>query len=109
MNNWISVKEKLPEILTEVLVEVEGHRGPQWRNNHNLVAFFGMDGEFWEERHQSHVPLSVTHWQPLPEPPNDLPKQAIEAALQPQRDYNEIQDEIKDYLTDDDLEPMVVM
>lgn len=69
---WNSIKDKKPEPMVEVLVEVDGHRGPSWRNNHNLVAYMSTDGEFYEERHESHVPLNVTHWMALPEPPGIL-------------------------------------
>lgn len=65
---WVSVKDKLPETGVEVLVEVDGHRGPSWRNNHNLVAFLTKSGCWIEERHGWN-PLPVTHWMPLPEPP----------------------------------------
>jgi len=66
---WISVKDSLPEYGVEVLVEVDGHRGPSWRNNHNLVAYLAKNNNFYEERHESNIPLPVTHWMPLPEPP----------------------------------------
>lgn len=65
---WVSVKERLPEPMTEVLVEVNGHRGSSWRNNHNLVAYITYGGAWLEERHGI-SPLDVTHWQPLPQPP----------------------------------------
>lgn len=59
---WTYIKDGLPEIAEEVLVEVDGHRGPAWRNNHNLVAFRDRDGHFWEERHPSNKPLPVIKW-----------------------------------------------
>lgn len=68
--NWTSVEDALPEAGTEVLVWVEGHRGPAWRNNHHLVAYLGaLGGEWWEERHDNQPLIGVTHWAPLPEPP----------------------------------------
>ena len=68
---WINIEDELPEYHKEVLVEVDGHRGPSWRNNHMLVAFLAIDNKFYEERHPSDEPLSVTHWTSLPEPPHD--------------------------------------
>jgi hypothetical protein len=65
---WISVKDQLPEVEVEVLVEVDGHRGPYWRNNHNLVAYITMGGQWFEERHGWEPLLQVTHWMPLPKP-----------------------------------------
>jgi len=70
MSEWINIKDKLPEYGEEVLVEVNGHRGPSWRNNHNLVAYLTQGGCWLEERHGVN-PLSVTHWMPLPPPPKE--------------------------------------
>lgn len=70
--NWISIRDALPEHGIEVLVEVDGKRNANWRNNHNLVAYLGYDNRFWEERHNSETPLSVTHWMYLPEPPKGM-------------------------------------
>lgn len=70
MSEWISVKERLPEIGEEVLVEVDGHRGPAWRNNHNLIAYLASDRKtFYEERHDEKPLHGVTHWMHLPDPP----------------------------------------
>lgn len=65
---WTSVKDKLPKIGVEVLVEVDGHRSPCWRNNYNLVAYLTCTGRWIEERHDGEA-LAVTHWMPLPKPP----------------------------------------
>ena len=69
MNEWVKLKDRMPDAYVEVLVEVDGHRGPSWRNNHMLVAYMGHDGHFWEERHKDKELIGVTHWMPLPEPP----------------------------------------
>ena len=68
-NKWISIKDKLPEYGEEVLVECDGHRGPSWRNNYNLVAYRGTSGGFFEERHRSENPLPVIYWMKLPNAP----------------------------------------
>ena len=54
-SNWISVKDRLPEVGVEVLTV----------NNKGLVSLWYLPKEvvgtgFW---------ATVTHWQPLPEPP----------------------------------------
>jgi hypothetical protein len=68
---WVNVKERLPEKGVEVLVEVNGHRGPAWRNNHNLVAYLTEGGAWIEERHGWN-PLDVISWQEiLPDAPKD--------------------------------------
>ena len=66
---WISVKDRLPEIgITSVY-------GSDW-----VIAFDGENtymskciqlktNQFWKEVYTD-VPLSVTHWMPLPPPPS---------------------------------------
>lgn len=61
--NWIEVDSKLPEPFEEVLVWIDGHRNPAWRNNHALVAYMDGVGDWWEERHASKGPLAgVLKW-----------------------------------------------
>lgn len=68
--NWTPITEAHPEPVTEVLVWIDGHRGPAWRNNHHLVAYMDRNGDWREERHPSREPLAgVLAWMPLPEPP----------------------------------------
>ena len=69
--NWISITDTMHPLtpMTEVLVWIDGHRGPSWRNNHHLVAYMDRGGNWWEERHPSQYPLDgVIAWMPLPEP-----------------------------------------
>jgi hypothetical protein len=54
--------------MTEVLVLVDGHRSPSWRNSYQLVAYMALDGTWWEERHPSAGPLiGVVAWMHSPE------------------------------------------
>ena len=68
---WLDLSVK-PEPYQEVLVWVDGHRGPSWQNNHALVAYMNDQGDWREERHFSPEPLvGVIYWQPIvPPPPN---------------------------------------
>jgi hypothetical protein len=54
---WSDCRDVLPEPMTEVLVWIDGKRGPQWRNNHPLVAYLAPNGEWFEERHRECGPL----------------------------------------------------
>jgi hypothetical protein len=66
---WVETKKKLPPMVTEVLVLVDGHRTPAWSNTYMLVAFLSCDGKFYEERHERKSLIGVTHWKPLPKKP----------------------------------------
>jgi len=66
--NWINCKEKLPPIGEEVLVWVDGHRGPAWKNNHALVAYRNTNGNWYEERHHDHPLYGVLKWTEIIEP-----------------------------------------
>ena len=53
---WISVKDRLPEKYTNVIVLYDiGRVGVNWTNEENEFV--------------SHAYSNVTHWMPLPEPP----------------------------------------
>lgn len=66
---WLPFPNYHPAPMTEVIVWVDGHRGPAWRNNHHLIAYMDMHGDWWEERHPSSEPLTgVMAWMPAPEP-----------------------------------------
>ncbi len=59
-DNWISVKDRVPEVNVYVLAWISGDS----RNFLPWVMYITSNG-WWNE------PYSVTHWQPLPEPPED--------------------------------------
>lgn len=62
---WVSVKERLPEkTITACLVYADGYtRVADWTHDKWGEDFwFYVDGEYDPE---------VTHWMPLPEPPNE--------------------------------------
>lgn len=63
MNEWISVKERLPEIDEQVLTYEEGYPRLPIKTNYilnnylNTFAYGNMN--------------KITHWMPLPNPPED--------------------------------------
>ena len=63
-NNWISVKDKLPKTYTEVLA---------WVNNKEYPIIATWDGTNWSDNIVDYTNWDITHWQPLPEPPKQLP------------------------------------
>ena len=73
MSEWISVKDKLPELVHEV-----DRYGPVWSTPHVLcyvqdifvVGYFDHQVEHWYNSCPDELLLDVTHWMPLPEPPD---------------------------------------
>lgn len=64
MPRWISVQERLPETYVDVLV----------CNGNEFITVALYDGEEWMEVIDKFEILltSVTHWMPLPEPPEEV-------------------------------------
>lgn len=60
--HWIDCKDELPPKGKEVLVWVDGHRGPSWSNNYALVAFRETNGKWYEERHNPEPLIGVIKW-----------------------------------------------
>ena len=86
IGKWISVKDRMPPELHSMWFPLYGT--PKWRNNamwreesdHVLVAITFEDGsQFvtsgytqdgkWHTGISKMLPYTVTHWMPLPEPP----------------------------------------
>lgn len=61
---WISVEDRLPEDRIDVLVCMNGGKEVAVITG---VAFIGDNGN-WFDYHNFQL-RSITHWQPLPEPP----------------------------------------
>lgn len=70
--NWISVEDRLPEKDQDVLYffEVTGVHSGKYLGIHDGYECFGGD-KGW-------LCGDVTHWQPLPAPPTDKPKEVTE-------------------------------
>lgn len=62
MNNWISVKDKLPDTYTEVIV----YYPPE---NLYIQGYFEDITNSWHEIGGNKLNISPTHWMPLPKPP----------------------------------------
>ena len=65
---WISVKDRLPEVFDEVIVYFNGFISIAWRETEKRKR--GIVGWHWDSKMsypESFV--NVTHWMPLPKPP----------------------------------------
>lgn len=70
---WISVKDRLPEYGQSILIVINGHVQPI------TYMFDGNDDESWYEPYYFDGtddfiwdPQYITHWMPLPKPPNEI-------------------------------------
>lgn len=60
MNGWINVDDKLSEMYVDVLVYTEYKE---------MFIANRIEAEVWEDRYGFYLTEYVTHWRPLPEPP----------------------------------------
>lgn len=65
---WISVKERLPDYVAEVLVQVSVHVNGRTQWKKTQIAMFIPPTKSWEYVADGH---EVTHWMPLPNPPKE--------------------------------------
>lgn len=63
VKHWISVKERLPENDTSVLICACGHRVTAYYNHLKKAFILTEDENLYYET------AAVSHWMPLPEPP----------------------------------------
>ena len=73
VGKWISVKDRLPDYMGEVLVIVSGkpHENITLDGAYEIAEYDPVEGwilEMWPEWCSG----VVTHWMPLPEPPEDV-------------------------------------
>lgn len=64
VQEWISVKDRLPEPFVSVLVHTPGEK--PFPTVHE--GFISNDG-IWQSAMFRREPGEVTHWQPMPQPP----------------------------------------
>ena len=74
-NEWVSVEERLPEVNGEYIVHAcdEGcsHDEVVWGGDAVVCAEYYSDSWTWYEGTAEYdISDIVTHWMPLPEPPN---------------------------------------
>jgi len=75
MTAWISVNQRLPDPTIEVLCKI--HKDPGDRNDQVVASLEPSDGAFefmesWGGDFLADMGWAVTHWMPLPNPPEEL-------------------------------------
>lgn len=68
---WISAKERMPPDKVEVLAYCKRSLNGYGRKSYLDVAWYNSNFDYWENL--THVDVEVTHWMPLPEPPQLKP------------------------------------
>lgn len=68
---WISVKDRLPEESKNVLVYCKGGYMSSVSFSHMWKAFNHFDSQGDPTEGDNHCFLDVTHWMPMPEPPEE--------------------------------------
>jgi len=71
-NGWISVKDRLPEESKKVLVYCKNGYMMSVFFSHKWKAFNHFDSQGDPTEGENHCFLDVTHWMPLPEPPEEV-------------------------------------
>lgn len=66
MSKWISVKERLPENTGEVLV------WPSFYGRPSVARFWAIARSWQQTNVTGDVNEYVTHWMPLPDPPEEV-------------------------------------
>ena len=68
MNNWISVKDRLPEIIKDFPVLTWS----RWAEEHIICISYDPElGWMSDNANYMREGIDITHWQPLPEPPKE--------------------------------------
>lgn len=68
-SGWISVEDRLPEPFHSVLVHIPGEK-PFPTVHEGFINSWGG----WYAYHFDRQPGEVTHWRPMPEPPEEVSK-----------------------------------
>jgi hypothetical protein len=66
MNEWISVWDRLPGKQIDVMIFAH----PKGYAGYHDLGFIGTDLASWWDDMGEKMIADVTHWMPLPEPPN---------------------------------------
>lgn len=62
MCEWISVEDRLPESGKEIFIAVNGITVEGYKYYTDAGCFMSVDGDKF-------YPFEISHWMPLPEPP----------------------------------------
>jgi hypothetical protein len=74
MNNWIRVKDRLPEYGMDERQDPEQYPRVLAFNGHKIyICYYQIDKKIWSigETSTIDILLRPTHWMPLPENPTD--------------------------------------
>lgn len=66
MSDWISVKDRLPQVTGKYLCAVKDKRGDLW----TIASDWSLEMKSWFGNY-GEIKNIVTHWMPLPEPPKE--------------------------------------
>lgn len=73
MDKWISVKEQLPNDGVPVLVIVNGrYKNIEFKGAYELAAYSEPDKDWILDAYPGAEDITVTHWIPLPDPPEEV-------------------------------------
>ena len=73
MDKWISVKEQLPNDADPVLVVVYGkYKNIEFKGAYELATYSEPDKDWILDAYPGAEDITVTHWIPLPDPPEEV-------------------------------------
>jgi hypothetical protein len=71
MSEWIAASERLPEPGSKVLVWAAGDVPTCYTAHHGYLVEWFVNTDYSSTGHR----YTITHWKPLPKPPNEEPAQ----------------------------------
>lgn len=77
MDGWIKIEDRLPDNVGEYIVYAQDENSSAsegvWYDNVVVVAEYAFGEWTWRENSNDFdITNNVTHWMPLPEPPEDF-------------------------------------
>lgn len=74
-DGWVKCSERMPDRNGAYLCWVDG-RNANMRDHIDLISW---EGDKWRDHKNGYLP--ITHWRPLPSPPGDPMRAALEAGM----------------------------